>query len=507
MTQPQQDDPRRLAEAVRAAVATATAALAAGRSDEAIAATDEAISAATTLAALTPAPEVRIKLAGLLAGLSAADLLGSQRRIATARAAVVVGPVPAPGGSWTDEPTPLVYARARQAYIDALRTAPEHLAAAAEVADEIMAAAVALPVADAVTVTEAALSVRLDLSADDPSPGNDWRLAWSLSAVAHCHDRSLSALPAVSDPPVAEVEAARAEHIAARRSRAQQAVALYQGFLAHGRGLTPLNVAQDGFQLAGFLPPAEAVAFVDAGTRGMARQYRDQGGAHSDPPTDVGLGFWVGWAYHNLVRAWLRRIDELKASGDALAVADAQQHADEAARKAAELYLQTAHRPREGDDVALPGGPEGVNPHPWPAMHARELLGLPVLPAAEAVTWAQRLVAVYRARLALNPSAAIAHSDLGYGLHVLAERLNRGRAELLAGETAPALTQDEYDLALHTAASESVAEYLTGYQRDAALKTLVPAHVPLVSAFLPEAERRAALERLAAITAAHEGGT
>ena len=148
--------------------------------------------------------------------------------------------------------------------------------------------------------------------------------------------------------------------------------------------------------------------------------------------------------------------------------------------------------------------PEGVNPHHNPTLHARELLGLAVLPAAEAVAWAQQLVAVYRARLALNPSAAIAHSDLGYGLHVLAERLNRGRAELLAGETAPALTQDEYERALHASATESVAEYLTGYERDAALKTLVPAHVPLVSAFLPEDERRTALERLAAITAAHE---
>ena len=354
MTQPQQDDPRRLAEAVRAAVDTATSALAAGSTDEAIAATDEAVRAATRLAELAPEPDVRIELTGLLAGLSAADLLGSERRIATARAAVRVGPVRPPDGRWADESAPSAYVRTRQAYIDALRTVPDNLVWAAGLADEIMEAAFSVPKSAAASVTETALPVRVDLSAVDPSPGNDWRLAWSLNAVARCHDRTLTALPAASDPPDAEVEAQRAAHLAARRSRAQQAVALYHGFLAHGRGLTPLAVGQDGFILFNFLPPVEAVAFLDAGARGMARQYHDQGGAYSDPPTGAGLGFWVGWAYHNLVRAWLRRIDELKASGDDVALADAQRQADEAARKAAELYLQTAHRPREGDDVALP---------------------------------------------------------------------------------------------------------------------------------------------------------
>lgn len=150
---------------------------------------------------------------------------------------------------------------------------------------------------------------------------------------------------------------------------------------------------------------------------------------------------------------------------------------------------------------------DGVNPHPYPGLHARELLGLAVLPASEAVSWCERLVAVYRTRLALSPSEPIAHSDVGYALHVLAERLHRGRDDLLAGADGPAWSEAAFDEALHAAAAESVAEYLTGYERDKALVTLVPAHVPLVSAFLPDAERQAALDRLAAITAAHERDT
>ena len=149
--------------------------------------------------------------------------------------------------------------------------------------------------------------------------------------------------------------------------------------------------------------------------------------------------------------------------------------------------------------------PDSVNPHPWPGLHARELLGQPVLPAAEGLAWARRLLDVYRARQARDPSAQ-GHSDLGYALHVLADRYGRRRAELLDPARPGSLTPDEFDRALHDAARESVREYLIAYRMDPAPRSIARAHLPSVIGYLPAGERQAAVDEMTAIETTASGG-